>query len=367
MRALDVAVAWRRGARSILCGAAVALMVSLAAAHAQAGERIALRWTAPEGCPPAAAVEAEVTRLLGASSAASATPLSVDATVQEEKPGRFRVRLETPGEGGPHVRELEAQSCAAIADAAALIIAMMIDPAAVAAAPAPAPAPVSAPASASAPAPAPAPASAPAPAPAPASASAPAPAPASAPVPPRIPVPVPVRAASRPPFLILPRALLDIGSLPGVSFAAGAAFGVLLGAYRLEAGISYWFPRSAVLSTQTASGGDIDLLAGTATACRDIPLGASRFAVSPCLGFELGRLHAAAFGVQQARDGAALWAALTAGGRFSLRATRRFGLVLGLDAAVPFVRPSFFITGLGDVHRPSAAVARLTAGVEVRF
>jgi len=102
---------------------------------ADTGARIALRWAAPAECPSGAAVGAEVDRLLGPTAARLPAPIAVSAEVARDDRGAWHVHLETPGEGTPRVREIHGASCAAIADATALILALRIDPAAALAAP----------------------------------------------------------------------------------------------------------------------------------------------------------------------------------------------------------------------------------------
>ena len=75
---------------------------------------------------------AEVDRLLGPSGARPAQPINATATVSGDELRGFRVHLETTAGGPTRVRELKGASCAALADATALILALMIDPGAVA-------------------------------------------------------------------------------------------------------------------------------------------------------------------------------------------------------------------------------------------
>src|SRR6185312_12999827 len=112
----------------VIAAALVAPLLLPASTRASSGERIDLRWTAPAECPAAGAVRAEVDRLLGPSSARPPAPIAVTAEVARDDQGAWRVHLETPGEGAPRVREIQGATCAAIADATAMILALMIDP-----------------------------------------------------------------------------------------------------------------------------------------------------------------------------------------------------------------------------------------------
>ncbi|WP_437591584.1 hypothetical protein [Sorangium sp. So ce1000] len=90
---------------------------------------IDLRWEAPDGCPPADEVRSEIARLLGASE--QRQPIDVAIAVAREGDTRLRldlrIRAPAPGE-----RVLHGDDCASMARAAALIVAMSIDPDAVA-------------------------------------------------------------------------------------------------------------------------------------------------------------------------------------------------------------------------------------------
>jgi hypothetical protein len=352
--------------RGIGLGAlALVATAPLGAARAEV-PRLSLRWSAPPGCPSEARVVSEVDRLLGKSAARPREPLRVSAMIDEDPPGRFRVSLETRGEGGPRLRVLHASSCQALADAAAVIIALAIDPEAVAAAPEPPP-----PALPPSPPPALPPAAPPSPAP-----SSPRPL-SSRPPPARVsprglvsarpPRPPPARRASVPVlFHVQGWVLGDVGSLPGASFAAGGALGLSVASFRIEAGAGAFPSRAAVIVNRPTAGGDVSLVLGSLGACRDV-LSSRRFEIAPCLGAELGRLHAEGFGVSSPASGSALWSALKAGGSFSWVPVSRFALSLRLDAVVPLARPAFVLDNVGPVFRSGPVAGRIGLGIEARL
>jgi len=113
----------------------VCASAALVCAEALAKEPVSLSWKAPAGCPTEADVRAEIDRLLGTSKAEA--PLEVIVIVTRNEAGRHHAKLDIKGEDGPTTREVDAASCAAVSDAAALIVAMTIDPAAALAAPPP--------------------------------------------------------------------------------------------------------------------------------------------------------------------------------------------------------------------------------------
>jgi hypothetical protein len=363
------------------CAAALltSLALTSAAALSRAQERIDLRWAAPDGCPGAGAVKSEVDRLLGASRARPSRPIDVSAQVSRDDRGTWHVRLETPGDGAPRVREIHGASCAAIADATALILALMIDPDAVAQSPAspPAPPPSTSPRAAVDPAPpstaqAPSP-SAPVPAPPP---TAPAPLPTAAPpfpvasAPPARPAAPRPAAPKGPPgpdvsFRLGAWMGADAGSLPGVSFGFGATASLLIGAQRIELGIAARPGSDASLPGRPTAGGSVDLIAGWAGTCRSLlrrPV-----SLGPCVALEVGRLHAAGFGVSEPGEGERPWAAASAGGLLVWSPLGRLGFALRVDLVVPLTRPTFVIEDLGPVHRPGDVAGRASIGLEYAF
>lgn len=154
-----------------------------------------------------------------------------------------------------------------------------------------------------------------------------------------------------------------------MAFAAGGAAAVVLGPLRIELGAGAWPERSAIVAAHPSTGGEISLVAGSAAVCFDaLGLRPGRaFELGPCGAFEVGRLHAAGFGVTAPGEGNALWTAADLGGRFAWAPVRWLALVLRLDAAIPFGRPTFVLTNVGTVDTPSAVAGRAAAGVEARF
>jgi len=337
----------------VTCAGLAGLAVT-SSASAAGGGRVALRWSVPEGCPDASRVTGEVDRLLGDQSPRPTLPLEVAVTVTSDVPGEFKVHLETQGEGGPRVREIKGASCTAVADVTALLIALILDPAAVArAAPAPSPSPTVAPA--------PAPPAPPPPAPVVSEPAVPRPVPTAPPVPEAEPA-----RAVRPSFRLQAWTLADAGSLPGISVAFGGKAALVIEAFRFELGAGAWLDRSATLAERPSVGGDVGLVAGSAGACWSF-LRRGPFELGPCLAFELGRLHADGFGATSQGSGSALWSALQGGGLFTWSPVARVAALARLDAAVPFARPTFVIDGLGAVYRSGEVVGRATLGVEVRL
>ncbi len=95
-------------------------------APAESDAPATLRWRAEgAGCPSGPEVQAAVVELAGRWPAAD--ELEVDASIDEAL-GRWQLVLSITIEGREHRQRLEAESCAALARAAALIVAVSVDP-----------------------------------------------------------------------------------------------------------------------------------------------------------------------------------------------------------------------------------------------
>jgi hypothetical protein len=93
--------------------------------RAFAADPVDLIWNAPAGCPSRDAVLAEVVRILGGP---PSRPLVAHADVTEMSADHFSLHLTTDVEAAQGERTLDTNSCASLAQAAALILAWTIDP-----------------------------------------------------------------------------------------------------------------------------------------------------------------------------------------------------------------------------------------------
>jgi len=341
----------RRWFRAAIASSAASVLPGVALAGPP---RVSLTWTAPDGCPSAARITAEVDRLLGAASSSDKPPLIVTArvtAVTTDGAESLQVHIEAEPRTGSErrVRDLHAASCDALADATATILAFMIDPDAVAAAPPPAPPPAP-----------PRPKPAPPPEPKP-------------PPPPPLPAPVPVSPPAPPPpprlhpaFAIGAFGVVDGGSALGIGGGVGGAFTVRLGAFAFDLGALGLPARVAAIASRPTTGGDVSLIAGSIGAGYNL-LPASSLTLGPSLGYELGRLHASGFGVTNPGSGDFLWSAARIGGVASWAPVARFAIEARGDAVFPAVRETFVLENVGSVYRPGVAAGRASLGAEVRF
>ncbi|MAQ17155.1 MAG: hypothetical protein CMN30_20475 [Sandaracinus sp.] len=101
----------------------------LGAAPVAAQESWVARWDAPAGCPDGAAVSAAVERLLGPSAEAHRSTLALDGRITRDGE-RFHLALILRDATGAAVgtRELGGATCPPLAEAAALLAALAVDP-----------------------------------------------------------------------------------------------------------------------------------------------------------------------------------------------------------------------------------------------
>jgi hypothetical protein len=295
-----------------------------------------LAWRAPPPCPDEAQVRAAVERLL-VGTAEARRPVRVEAEVVA--PGHATTTWRVVLRGADGARELTAPSCDELAEATAVIVALMVEP--LADEPAPAPVPV--------PAPVPAPARiAPRPTPPPD-------APDVAEAPPASPLEV----------VLAVRPQASLGILPAVAAGGAASVGLTIEDFRVEMGFGFLLPRSAAFSEHPSTGGDVSWLGGELGARYAFRVGDVELA--PQLGWQIGRLSARGFGTATTHEQQALWLAPLLDATATWRPSDRWGLALGLGAGVPVLRPSFVVVPYGEVFRPSAVTGRLWLGGELRL
>lgn len=326
-------------------GASCAVAALLVCQEALA-DRLALTWTAPADCPQAATAEARVRQLAGAGQAAETTEapeLSASVLIAKSAQNRWSATLKL----GASTRLLEGESCAEVADAAIVILAMTVDPEAVQEPPDDLEATdSSAPASAVA-------------------ADRPA-VPVAAPQPPRAepqsvpekelaPVPGPPTAPA--PWGASLRSFGEWGMLPAPSWGGVVALHAGWRAHLLELAALALLPRDAVLEGST-KGGEFWWFGAQLTGCQLLARPAFL-----CAGFEAGRLSGAGFGTREERTGHALWAA--PGVELLFAPSLGGGLSLEISAGIfiALLKPEFAIEGLGVVHQPGPVSARLELGI----
>lgn len=103
-----------------------------------------------------------------------------------------------------------------------------------------------------------------------------------------------------------------------------------------------------------------------ASGCWRIPVGA-KLAVEPCGALELGQTRSATQGLDNAQTQAPIWIAVRAGPHLTWRFSRHAGLWTGVEALVPLTRPAYEVGGAGTVAHVLPAGIHTLAGVEIRL
>jgi hypothetical protein len=298
---------------------------------------VVLRWNAPSECPTGDQVLHDARTLAaGRGATASRHPVTVDAVVARLAADRWSVTLAI----GAAQRRIEASSCAQLARAAALFVALLMEPS------------TGAP-DETAPDLGLSPQSPPSPTPRPAA-----------------PTPVAGRDAPAP-----PRRAREVSLLAAVGLIIDSAVmprAELLGA--VEVGIRY---RRLEAELQAIAGPAQEKMIDGAAGARLRPVSAAlrpcyaplitpRFRLGLCAEGEVGWIHAEGVGLGRVRATDAAWVSLGGELAASWAVGANFEARLGAGALVPVLRPNFELTGLGSVFEQGVALRAETAAV-IRF
>jgi hypothetical protein len=283
--------------------------------------------------------------LLGGSTAsASQPPVVARADLSPLEGGRWRAQLLTTQGDRSARRTIDGETCGEVADATALLLALMIDPAAGAGPVASATPPAASSASATPPEPTPADAGSPS-------------VPAS-----------PVEPVESLRFAAGVGAAGDLGSLPKASYGPAATFALLRGPLRLQLGAAYFIPSESSPAGSPPAWGSVSLLAGTLSACAALlpSVGAGL-----CAGAELGSMRGRSFGVLHDDTVSTTWAAASLMGDLAFSVSDPVWIRLQAGGATPLgKRPQFVLDRGGTpqtVDEPSKLVGRASLAAEYHF
>jgi hypothetical protein len=308
---------------------------------------VTLTWKAPAGCPSEAEVLIGVARVLD-EGRRDRVAVTARVDVERTRPSRWRGLVSLDTADGRGDRVFEAESCAAVASAAALIIAVTAEGAASERAPAePRP-------------------------------RAPPPAPAAAPSPPMViqgarATAAPSRPAPRSELMVAAAAVMDVGVMPdGPAGGGEVSLGIGLGraGWRLRASIGgAYFPAQTTMLAAGGEGGRFALLSLSLRACGLAARG--RFEAGPCLGGQLDRMSASGVGSStlfDAEQASGWWGAGLAGAAASWRLSPLLALFARGEAVLTPAEPRFVLQpGTVVVHTPSRTAGRAALGIELRF
>ena len=343
---------------------AVSLCAGLGAALAPRTSRASpppIVWEAPPGCPDVAEVERRAAALLAGSPRAAPPELRFRFTVRAEA-GRWVLEGVQEGAAGSGARTLRASECAALAEAASLLVALAVDPTLP-----PAPEDRVAEPVTVVPPPPPlqdvprdrseeGPAEA-----APAAEAAPLELP-EPPPPPRVEAP-----ARRVRGELGLQAGIGLGALPRPAALLRHVGGVRWRALRVGGRASVWLPREAPAPTRPEVGGRFWLASGGVQVC-GVARPARRVEFPLCAAFELGLLTGRGTGtLHVARTARALWAAVAVGPAIAVEVSRRVAVVAAIEGLVVVVRPHFEVTGAGEPCCGRVIGGSFLAGLELRL
>ena len=312
----------------VLCSlvAGVAWGIGPAAAEEGDAERLLLEWIAPPPCPPAAELRAMVARLLGGTIHLPPNR-TLEVRARVEQGATWQVEIETGSEPQVRRRLLEAESCSGLADATALIVALMIDPTAVEADTRTSEQPRTMPD-------------------------------------PR--PPVPPESPNR--FSVGFLGTASLGILPALDAGLGGSLALLRGAWRFELRGSYGLRRdqNVAVSSLDSAHGTFNYLGGSAGVCRD--LGSRRVNFGPCTEVAFGILSAQGYGVTESLPAKTPWLGFGLGGFLAVAASQHVSFPLHAGLLVPVTRPEFVINHVqGRVFRGPPLGAYAALGVELHF
>lgn len=302
-------------------------------AAAEQTRRFDLAWLAPAGCPTGVAVTREIDELI-ASSAASTVNATIAANASiVSDPAGFTLTLTVRDAEGSHERRLDAPNCEELGHAAALIVALAIDPALLANHADPGGrSPNTAP-----------PQPVPAPTPSPLSSTSPPPTPIIARAEPPATTFMPPSVSAHEPLFwrVGLSAFAGYHTLPGVNLGAGV-FGAIQGKMlRLELAASA-IPGEAKANAPR-QGATFALYQLAPRVCWLVAK--PTWAAGPCAGIELGRISGQGHGVDTETTRWGNWLASSFGALFEWRLAPSSLLGAFVDAEVPLMHDRFTLAG----------------------
>jgi hypothetical protein len=160
--------------------------------------------------------------------------------------------------------------------------------------------------------------------------------------------------------------LVGSGALPGAAPGLGLRFAAARGGLSAELRASVSMSRRAASGADADAGGTFDLLDGALVGCARARR-MRRFSPGACVGAAVVRVHGAGYGVSDPGAASAWWAAGLAEGNVRLRLSPRNAVRLAAQVLVPPGNPRFALAGVGVVFEPAQVWLRATLGWEIHF
>jgi hypothetical protein len=307
------------GVATALCGA---LLGATGQARAEAVGSFRLTWAAPEECPSPSQVQAEITRLVGGDLQVHESDLEVGVMVSHGRLWSADLTTQHAGQTGHRI--IDAPSCKAVADAIALIVALLIDPDAVAS-----------------------------------NAQTPGPEAPSVPEPSK-----PSKSAWE--FGAGVHAQGLVGTLPGADIGIGLALELASRRWQTDVRWNYGLRRDQVASLPSGASGRFNILMGSVTECFN--LGQAEWGLGPCAVVEAGRISVHGFGATAGFTRQALWLALGGGGFLSRAMGHHLRVLMEVDVVAPMYRPDYVFEDIpGVVFKAPVVGGRALAEISWRF
>jgi len=313
-----------------------------------------LRWQAPVACPSEFDVTQAVDRALGSWATPSDRPtVHTTVVIERDDAGRFRMEL-VLNDGTDGRRELYAIDCGELADAAALMIAIAVDPDILARASAPR---VVVPPRANeiVPEPAPTPSK---------STRDDSPERLQRKATPMARTPShPLRKRQRPHSsgrILAGPGLVLLGTTTAL---VEVAFGLFGRHWRGEIGAVYWVPRELRAAADSRVGGRFQLGAAVVRGCGVPNVGS--VALPLCVSLDVGGLRSDGVGELDATTRILPWVALRSGPHIRWRVRKMLALWLGGEVVVPLVRAQFQANRTLEVHQVPPIAGVVLAGLEL--
>ncbi len=296
--------------------------------------RPTIRWIAPIGCPDETEVRTRVESLIGRRLREPGESAAIEAEVLPAAPPQLRIVVH--GEGGMHERLVTAADCTELAEMAAVIIAVTIDP------------------SASLRVPEVLPAEPPRQTPPPKTEHTPAPTPKCE----------PVKTPAPPMGMIRVGGGIGLGPLPGPSGALDAEAGARWRHARIAVGFEHQFAGTGSLASGV--GVRVSITTARVVGCYVGTL-ARRLEFPLCAGINAGVMTGRGVGVPRTARKRLPWVGGVLEGGATLVANRWLAFGLVGRVGVPFVRPGFSLDDFGVVHRAPPAAFSGLGTIELRF
>jgi hypothetical protein len=324
----------------VLRGSAPELHTDVADASAPV---VDISWEAPPECGTRAEFVEHVESLLGRPLGQRGDPdLEVMGRIETESAGLLLVlEFHQPV---PRERELRSKSCVELRDAAAVVLAVTIDPLVPLAEPATGP---------TQPEPEPTPAPEPEPEPEPELEPQPVVSELESPRPSRVALGLRIAGG------------IQYGALPAIAGGPSLTLSLWRKAFRAELVGAWWLTGTTHFDGAPQVGATLSLGWVAPRVCGVPSVG--RVAFPLCAGLEVGGMRAAAFGAADARTRTLAWIAPEFGGAARVELSHAFALWIGIDGVIPLVRPRFTIAGLGAIHQTPPFAFQALLGLEIRL